>query len=260
MIVNIRVQNIISSRLRNSLISCLLFAYFAIPTTSYSQADTIAGRTIPVTAITEFIKYSNATARNNLFYPGKINGFLNGNSTFLKDFESQETFTFEIGNYDSIQFFFDLPKSYVDKFFIKVLENQPFEYKTSPIMQLSGADLIEANNQMQNLFLTNGTGKKLYAVTITDDVNANWVKVEPLPEASLYIDVVKLDSSTYHIQIKNKAIFLGNLSEDIKNKWSRGEEIKFPIGIIMTDTMVPSPPVPINYTLVKKKKPKKINN
>lgn len=238
-----------------------MFTYLALPINCFSQTDTGTGITIPVTALTKFIKLSNATAKNNLFYPGKVNGFQNGISTFIKDFESQEVFTFETGNYDSIQFFFDLPNSYVDKFFIKILDNNPFEFKTSPIMQMSGADLIVANNQLKDLFLKeNGIGKKLYSVTITDDVNPEWVKVEPLSEASLYIDVVKLDSSTYHIKIKDKAVFLGNLSEDIKNKWSKGEEIKFPIGIVMTDTVLPDHTASISYSLVKKKKPKKIKN
>lgn len=246
--------------LKTLLIFNLLFLLnISFPVFSYSQTDSakVVGKIKPVTPLSKFIKFSNVTAKNNLNYDGKVNGFLNGNSNFIKDFNSQEIFSFETANYDSIQFYFDLPNSYVDKFFIQVTDNIPFEFDVKPFMELSGADIFVANNQLKNLFTKDGMGKKLYDISITDDVNPDQIKVEATPIASKYIEVVKLDSSTYQVKLKSKKEFYGNLSEEIKEKWSKGEEIKFPIGVNLFDTVITTDNVTIQYNLVKKKKPKK---
>ncbi len=256
-----------NSKFNNRLIAlCFVLISFVLlnPLKVFSQNDENETKVDPILAVSPVINYSKAFFKNNLAYEGKIFGFYNGESTYINDFPALDTFSVYTNQFDSLQFyseFIENGKSYVlNGFFIQVDSNKIFEYKTSPFMQMSGADLIVENNQLKNLFLDNGMGKTIYGVTITDDVNPDWIKVEPLPEAAQYIDVEKLDSSTYQIKFKNKSVFLDNLSEDIKNKWKKGEIIRFPIGIIMTDTVVPDQSATIKYTLVKKKKPKKIKN
>jgi hypothetical protein len=253
--------------LNSRLIALSIFIFLLVvlnPLKVFSQDDDNETKVDPILTVSPVIKYSKAIFKNNLAYEGKIFGYVNGESILINEFPALDTFSVLTKQFDSLQFyseFVENGKSYVlNGFFIKVDSNKIFEFKTSPIMQMSGADLIVENNQLKNLFFDNGMGKTIYGVAITDDVNPDWVKVEALPEAAQYIDVEKLDSSTYQVKFKNKDIFLGSLSEDIKNKWRKGEEIRFPIGIMLTDTIVPDQSATVKYTLVKKKKPKKINN
>src|SRR5580765_2127362 len=83
-----------------------LLSLIMFPVNSFSQQDTTAGGTPPpVRALSKLVKYSKASFKNDLNYPGKVYGCLGGNNTFLVDFEAQETFSVEIGNYDSLLFF-----------------------------------------------------------------------------------------------------------------------------------------------------------
>ncbi|HMS65540.1 MAG TPA: hypothetical protein PKD83_09845 [Ignavibacteria bacterium] len=213
----------------------------------------------PVKFLNNLIKYSTGIGVNNLNHNGTISGYKDEVITYIMDIQSQGTFSFETKNYDSIQFYFewDLDENHIYK--VKksypVLDNQPFEFEANEIMVMSGAEMIVANNQLKSL-----AGKKLYEVIISDDVNPDWIKVEALPEASKYIDVLKLDSSTYQIKLKGKQEFFGNLSEDLREQWVKGEEIKFPIGVNMYDSVVTTDTGTIQYFLVKKKKPKKVKN
>ncbi|MBK8984171.1 MAG: hypothetical protein IPM38_18100 [Ignavibacteria bacterium] len=120
---------------------------------------------------------------------------------------------------------------------------------------MSGAELIVGNNQLKNI-----AGNMLYEVIVSDDIDPNRVKVLPRDNSILYIDILKIDSSKYRIKLKNKNEFYSNISNDIKNEWKRGEELKFPIGITLTDTVVTQHSEQIDYILKKKKKPKKIIN
>lgn len=207
---------------------------------------------IPATPVSGIIEYSNATVKNNLPYDGTVNGFLNGNKEFIKNFLSLETVIFETKNFDSIQFFYDLPNSYVDKFFLPVLDNHPFEYTVIPVMQISNFNMAVNNSDLKNL-----AGEKLYEIRITDDVDANRIEVTPNSESSKYIEIWKIDSVDviYQIRLKNKDQFVANLSEDYKKKWSKGDELKFDIGVILSENQVPGLE-PVDYILYLKKNKK----
>ncbi|MEO8446998.1 MAG: hypothetical protein ABI528_05850 [bacterium] len=233
-----------------------MFTIIASPVTSWSQTDTsTTARTKPVTPLTSFIKYSNAEVKNNLYYPGKVNGFLNGNSIFVKDFESQEIFSFETANYDSIQFYYDLPYSYVDKFFIPVADNKHFEFIINPIREISNFDMSVDNSELKKL-----TDAELYEVIIRDDVDPNNILVEATDESAKFINIWKIDSLNvvkYQIRLKDKNEFVRNLSEDVIRKWKKGDELSFPIGITLSDKNVPTDITKYTLFLKKEKKPKK---
>ncbi|MDZ4710701.1 MAG: hypothetical protein SGI89_00085 [bacterium] len=240
------------------LSNLILFAMLASPITSWSQTDTSkTARTKPVTPLTNFIKYSNATVKNNLYYPGKVNGFLNENSIFVKDFESQETFSFETVNYDSIQFYYDLPYSYVDKFFIPVLENEQFDYTINPIREISNFNMSVDNSELRKL-----VNEKLYEVEIKDDVDPNNILVEATEESAKFIDIWKIDSLSvvYQIRLKDKNEIVRNLSEDEIRKWKKGDELSFPIGITLSDKNVPDDVQKYKLFLKKEKKLRKRSN
>ena len=224
----------------------------------YSQEDE-EPKLYPATSLNELINYSSAIVVNNLPYDGTAFGFKDGKSTFIIDYQALDTFTFNTMDYDSIQFYSEYlrdgkPKV-LDGFFLIISKNKPFGFEAFPIMPMSGAELIVGNSQLKNI-----AGKMLYEVTISDDIDPNRIKVMPRDDSYLFIDILKIDSSKYRIKLKDKNKFYENLSSDTKNKWKRGEELKFPIGINLSDTVVTNHKETIQYILVKKKKPKKIKN
>ncbi|MEO8664682.1 MAG: hypothetical protein ABI462_04220 [Ignavibacteria bacterium] len=221
---------------------------------TFSQTDSSKILVKPVTSFSSLIKYSNAKMVNNLAYDGTANGFINGNKIFIKNFESLDTFSFETNNFDSIQFYYDLPNSYVDKFFLTVADNEPFNFTVIPIREISNFNMTVDNSDLKNL-----VGQKLYDVKLSDDVDANRILVTPNDSSSMFIDVWKTDSIdvTYQIRLKNKDEFVRNLTQDIKKKWSKGDEVSFPISIRLTDKNVPSDSRTYTLILKKKKKPKK---
>lgn len=230
----------------------ILTSLIAFPTFSYTQTDSsnTVGKIKPVTPLNNFIKYSNATAKNNLNYNGQVNGFYNGISNFIKDFNSQETFTFETGIYDSIQFYFDLPNSYVDKFFIKVFDNEPFTFLPIPVLPVIESDGLN----MVIKSVAKSKGKKLYELKISDDVDPKHIEVKPLEESIPFIYIEKGDSATYYIFLKKKDEFNNNVSTELLDKIKKGQEVIIPIGVAMKDKFVSSDVQEYKQYLKKKKK------
>jgi|GEM_PF-1916941 len=218
----------------------------------------------PVALLTDLIKYSNAVIKNNLNHDGQIYGYINGERIFIKDIGSDGIVSIETQNFDSIQFYseFNLEDGstyIVDGFFLKVIENQPFDIIISPIKEVVGGKITVDNKELVNII---EEPKMLYLVKITDDVNTGQIEVTPLEKSSPNIEILKIDSSTYHIKLKarTKNEFAGSISDDQMIKWRKGEEVKFPIGVKITDKYLLSDFREIDYVLVKKKKPKKKSN
>ncbi|MEO6696150.1 MAG: hypothetical protein ABIY50_09535 [Ignavibacteria bacterium] len=236
---------------RIASVCCLILSVNAgLTNKSFCQTEEII-LVKPVTPITSVIKYSTAIVKNNLPYDGTLNGYLNDNKTFIKDFKALETVVFETNGYDSLHFFFDLPTSYVNKF-IPVDNNEPFGFTISPVMQVSNFNMEVNNSDLKNL-----AGEKLYEIRILDDVDANRIEITPNSESSKYIEVWKIDSVDviYQVRLKNKEQFVANLSEDYKKKWSKGGELKFDIGVILSENQVPGSE-PVDYILYLKKNKK----
>jgi hypothetical protein len=227
-----------------------------LPDSSSSQTDSedsIHGGVDPVAPLNDFIKLSTGIVQNKLFYDGKLYGYKNGERVFIKDFRSQETFSFETGNYDSVQFYYEWENYIVDGFFLKVNDNKPFTFEPVPVQELSGLEMVTDN-------VKKFKGKKLYEVSIFDDVNPGQIEVTATNESFpyIYIDTVKIDTAKaiYQIKLKGKYEFSRDVSPEIQKSIGNGEEVTFPIGIIMTDKSVKSDVQEYKIFLKKKKKPK----
>jgi len=245
-----------------SLILAINFIFFKADIYSQTNKDDISPdvEIIPVTPVKVFVKNSIGKAKNNLYHDGKIYGFLNGDSTFIDEFKSQETFAFNTGNYDSLQFYYqwdiDDRRVYkLFKFFIKVEENKPFTFTPIPIQNLVGLD-IETEN------VKKFKGKKLYEIRIQDDVNAREIEIMPLPESASFIEpkFQVYDTATataiYHINLKDTRSFANEVSKSIQDRILKGEEVIMPIGIKIFDKKIPSHFEDYKLFLKKKKKKK----
>lgn len=236
---------------------CKLFFVFIVlycnimPVAHSQEKDIIS---YPATAITDLVKYSNAVVKNNLNHEGKVFGFHNGEGRFVRDFLPNETFSFEILDYDSIQFYSEFSVDgtafVVDGFFLKVKENQPFTYTVVPIIAISNFRMNVDHDQMFRL-----VGQELYTVALTDDVNPGNITVTPNDTSKNYIDVWPIDSATYQVRLKNMNEFERTLSADDKKKWKN--EKSFNVGVKLQDSKVPSDSKYIVMYLIKKKAKKK---
>lgn len=234
-----------------SLVFSFLF-WISFVNTSVSQDS----KNVIVTALTPVIKYSVAEFKNNANHDLKVFGIENGSESFIKSCGPLEVFTLEVKDNDSLRFFseWDLDDKviYEVNYFLKVSENKEFEFIPTPVFELTGLEMIVDNRALKNM-----TGKKIYEVTIRDDVNSSAIEAAAFDESAPYIDVIKIDTVTYHVKLKAKEEFLRNLPDIQKSKWSKGEEITFPIGIKLYDKNVPGHEQPYQLYLKKKKKPKK---
>jgi len=232
-----------------------------LPIKIFSQTDT-SGKggdivSIPGTVVNNLVKYSVGIVKNNYNHDGKVFGYKDGESKFITDFKSQETFSFETGNYDSIQLFYewDLDDEYkyvVDKFFLKISENFPFTFlpiTVLPIIESDGLNMIIKS-------VAKSKGKKLYEIKISDDVDPKQIEVTALDESLPFIDIKKGDSATYYIFLKEKDDFNNNASTELLENIKKGQEVIIPIGVIMKDKVVSSDIQPYKQYLKKKKKPK----
>lgn len=205
---------------------------FATDNPVYSQSDTtITAKTKPVTLLKDLIQFSTAEVRSNLNFTGKINGYFNGSSTYIKDIGPLEVASFETGNYDSIQFYFDLPYSYVDKFFIPVKKNEPFSFRTIPVQDLIGLEMIINNVKKYK-------GEKLYELEIFDDADKRQIEVSATLESAPFIKIVKIDTALYQIKLKDTYEFNKDVGQEIQENIKKGKEVIIPIGVIMRDTAV----------------------
>lgn len=203
-------------------------------TTVYSQSDTTTtAKTKPVTLLKDLIQFSTAEVRSNLNFTGKINGYFNGSGTYIKDIGPLETTSFETGNYDSIQFYFDLPYSYVDKFFIQVKKNEPFTFRTIPVQDLIGLEMIITNIKKYK-------GEKLYELEIFDDADNRQIEVTASLESAPFINIVKIGdtSALYQIKLKNTYEFNKDVGQEIQDNIKKGKEVIIPVGVIMRDAAV----------------------
>ncbi|HAY34216.1 MAG TPA: hypothetical protein DCY06_08760 [Bacteroidetes bacterium] len=215
----------------------------------------------PATSLSQLIKFSSAKVVNNLPYDGKAFGFKNDKGTFITDYEALDTFEIKILDYDSIQFYSEyirdgIPKV-LDGFFLKVDENKSFTYTPLPVQDLVGLDIVTENVKKYK-------GRKLYEITIEDDVNAGEIEVMPLPESVSFIDIQRIDTAKYtatnkaifQIKLKDTKSFANEVSKSILDRILKGEEVIMPIGIKLFDKKIPSHTEEYKIFLKKKKKKK----
>jgi len=243
----------------------LLFILFALEIfcikNVYTQDTTAIREFLAVESLTnQVIKFSDVKFANTTEFEGEIYGFKNGEKVLIGEYLPFDTFFVSTKDYDRIYFDFvfidNTGKSeLIDNFYYELAENKLFEFEAFPIMPMSGAELIVGNSDLKNI-----AGKMLYEIIVGDDIDPKRIKVVPKEDAVLYIDVMKIDSTKYRIKLKDKNEFYSNLSSDIKSKWKKGEELKFPIGVNLSDTVVTQHKASIQYLLVKRKKPKKIKS
>lgn len=234
------------------LLAFSLLLWISFVETSKSQDS----KNVVVTALTPIIKYSVAEFKNNANHELKVYGYKDGSETFIKNSEPLEIFRIETSDFDSLKFFseweLDEKENYKVVYFLKVSENKKFEFTPIPVFVLTGLEMIVDNRALKNM-----TGKKLYEVVIKDDVNSSAIEAAAFDDSAPYIDVIKIDTATYHVKLKAKNEFLKNLTDTEKAKWSKGDELLFPIGIILKDKNVKEDVQVYQLFLKKKKKPKK---
>ncbi len=219
---------------------------------SFDEKDTLNEGVDPVIALNKFIKFSKGNVKNKLFYDGKLNGYINGEKIFIKNFLSQEIFEFETENYDSVQFFYEWDDYLVDGFFLKVYDNEPFTFLPIPVLPIIETDGLN----MVIKSVAKSKGKKLYEIKISDDVDPKQIEVTALDESLPFIDIKKGDSATYYIFLKEKDDFNNNASTELLENIKKGQEVIIPVGVIMKDKVVSSDVQPYKQYLKKKKKPK----
>ncbi|MBV6479295.1 MAG: hypothetical protein HGGPFJEG_02066 [Ignavibacteria bacterium] len=240
-------------RYRKLLISAVAFSIWIFFSNISFPQDAI---TKAVTALSPIIKYSYAILKNNLNYDVSVYGRKNNTDTFINKFGPFEEFSVETKDYDSLKFYsrWDFDESFDKEAtnFLEVKDNQKFEFYPEPIFELTGLDMIVDNRALKRLI-----GKKLYNIKITDDVNPSAIEAAAYDDSAPYIDIIKIDTVSYQIKLKAKDEFLRNLTEAEKVKWSKGEELIFPIGVKLYDTAVKSDVQDYQIYLKKKKKSKK---
>lgn len=235
----------------STIIFSFLF-WMSFVQTSLSQDS----KNVIVTALTPIIKYSVAEFKNNVNHDLEVYGCKNGLQTLIKNCGPFEVFIVEIKDNDSLKFFsqwdIDERERYKVNYYLRVSENKKFEFTPTPVFELTGLEMIVDNRALKNMI-----GKKLYEVTIRDDVNSSAIEAAAFDDSAPFIDIIKIDTVTYHIKLKAKEEFLRNLTETEKAKWSKGEELLFPIGIKLYDKNVTEDIQEYQLFLKKKKKPKK---
>lgn len=231
-------------------------SFIVFPGISSSQTnvekDSTGDGVDPVLALNKIIKYSKANIKNKLFYDGKLFGYKDGEKKFIRDFQSQELFEFETGDYDSVQFYYEWDDYVVDGFFLKISDNQQFTFLPIPVLPIVESDGL--NMVIKSVAKTKG--KKLYEIKISDDVDPKQIEVSALDESIPYINIDKGDSVTYYISLKNKDDFNNNASNEMLERIKKGQEVIIPIGVVMKDKVVSEHVQDYKQYLKKKKKPK----
>lgn len=185
-------------------------------------------------ALTPLLQHSIVKILNNYFHTGKVYGVTGNDTTYLKDIDPVDTCEVETNSYDGIY----LTWNYVEKggdevskdFYFALSPKKPFEYKSFPVLPLTGSEMIVSDDALKKLF-----GNKIYEIRIKDDVNASNIDVRPYSESSKFIDLLKIDSATYYIKLKNRLEVLAGLSPEDQKRAIEGKTIVLPVGVFLLD-------------------------
>lgn len=246
------VKKLINNLGINKIIFFLVL--FLIPILSNAQNDII---TSPIKPLNKLIKYSNATIVNNLPYDGILYGYIDTDREKIKEYLAFDTFYVELKDFDSIQVYSEYVRDGQNivnqKYFLKVEENQRFEFLPIPIKELINGEI-----RINHKIIYDYYGEKLYSIMISDDVDPDRIIVSATSESLPFIDIIKIDNSDmYQINLKNEDEFEKNITQEMRSTWNG--KIVIPIGVELIDPFIPEPKVPLPYSLVKEeeKKPRK---
>jgi len=250
------------------LLSFLVIIVYTIsPFKSFSQSDT-TGKDIqflPAIALNDIVQYSNAKIMSNYIHPGIVSGIMGEDTIFIKDVMPLDTSIIETKNYDRILFHWDYyeKKSQIHRsqyWYFNVSPKKEFDVTFSPIREVVDNEIVFSNKELKRI-IEDGL---IYEIKIDDEVNQDQILLTILEDAKPYIEIIKIDSgktyARYHIKLKDKNEFAKNLSKDQKDKWSKGKEVKFPIGINLVDKNIPAYKREFDLVLVKEKQPKQKDN
>ncbi len=230
---------------------CVLIT-IAFSFNAFAQEDTNDVLIDPVIALNNTIKNSAGSFENVLPYPGKVYGIGPEGQSFVMDIEPKQKFELQVNGFDSILFNFEWLLSdnspYEVNYYIRAAENVPFIYED--VVFEAG---LSRNGTIVNAKKINSyKGRRLYDLVISDDVRPFRIKVSPLPESSPYIDVVQsADSSRFQVRLKRSNEIDELIKQDIGKFRSQGYA-EFPIGVIMTDPMMPDHNKSLTFTLRQK--------
>ncbi len=258
-------HDFVERRLFIILKDCFLLAFFALVLQSvttneaFAQDDSNDVLIDPVVALNKTLKFSTAVFENALPYPGKAYGFGGGNEVFLLDFEPKQRFLFETANYDSILFFYTWLLSdnspYEVNYFVKVYDNSSF---TSEIVFDPG--LVNQGSIVNAAKINSYKGKKLYDVVIEDDVSPFRISVIPLPGSSQFIDVVQsADTNRFQVRLKRSTEIDALIKQNMEKFKSQGYA-EIPIGIELSDPVIPEHKKILQFTLKQKIRKSKIGS
>ncbi len=262
-----KICNSVNKVLFNSLLVLILCAIFPIESNSQQDTSEIDYYFLPAVALDKIVQHSEVKIKNNYLHPGIVSGISGNDTIFIKDFNSLDTCKIETKKYDKLLFFWDYygktTKIHKTQYwYFDVFPKKEFEVSVSPIREIEG---LENEMKLSNKELKGIVNEGyLYEIKITDEVNQNQVLVSVLEDALPFIDIIKIDTginyARYHVKLKDKDEFLSNLSKEQKENWSKGKEVKFPIGVKLEDKNIPSYFREFDYVLVKTKQLKKTNN
>lgn len=235
------------------ILTCLILACISLTTDKVkaqdidnSSADTI--KKAPVSVKTKLIRHSNATFYNETPFTGKAYGIGPDIKQYIGDINPKDSSTMPIGEFSDVQFEFEVDGE-IKTYTLRVSLNTKFVYNPVPEIALTGIEMVIDNVKKYK-------GKKLYEINITDDVSPGNITAAATPESSPYIEVIKIDSSIVQVKLKDVNEFARDVPQDVQESIRKGEEVIFPIGIVLKDENVGSDIQEYKIFLKKKKKPK----
>lgn len=211
---------------------------------TYSQEDTSKLRVIPLNNV---VRYSTVSFKNNFPDAGEVFAFANGEETPIKKFAINETFEFEIGDIEKLNFYFNYlmydGSLFPIKYELDVPENTEFKFNLIPKKGAINKKFLETTRKLKELY-----GQDLYEIVIDDDASPFRIAVEPLEDSKSFIDVIPTASkNTFVVKFKGKevnSLLKGNL-----NTFKKGNTWQIPIGVKIFDPKILSHSEPRNLIL-----------
>lgn len=265
--MNFYVILINTSKLKRFLLFSIVIILSIFPKESFSQQDTsiIDIQFLPAVALNNIVQYSNAKIMSNYIHPGIVSGIKGEDTIFIKNVMPLDTSIVDTKDYEKILFHWDYfeKKSNVHRsqyWYFDVSPKKEFDVTFSPIREVVDNEIVLSNKELKRI-IEDGL---IYEIKIDDEVNQDQILLTIIDDAQPYIEIIKIDSgktyARYHIKLKDKNEFAKNLSKDQKDKWSKGKEVKIPIGINLVDKNIPAYKREFDLVLVKEKQPKQKDN
>jgi len=206
-----------------------------------SQNDSASSmKVIPLNSL---VKYSTVMLRNNYLVPGKVFAVQKGEEFLLPvELGLNDTIEVETRDYDKLIFKFEVPM-YDGTIFIPT----PFELKVNentPVKRgyFSAEGVVGSEKEEGKVYFDTRSIKRLkmntiYELVITDDAYPFRIKVEPLNDASSFVDIVQLaELNKFQIRLKSGS----EIDKLIKQKEKEFEKVGFyliPVGLRISDPL-----------------------